>query len=75
MAIHFSILAWRIPWTEEPDGLQTMGLHKLDTTKLLTHIEYNGKAARVLVTHENKNQYNSIHFPTKTKLSCQDTDS
>ena len=22
MAIHFSILAWRIPWTEEPDGLQ-----------------------------------------------------
>ena len=21
MATHFSILAWRIPWTEEPDGL------------------------------------------------------
>ena len=26
MAIHSSILAWRIPWTEEPGGLQTMGL-------------------------------------------------
>ena len=26
MATHFSILAWRIPWTEEPDGLQSMGL-------------------------------------------------
>ena len=25
MAIHSSILAWRIPWTEEPGGLQTMG--------------------------------------------------
>ena len=25
MAIHFSILAWRIPWTEEPRGLQSMG--------------------------------------------------
>ena len=25
MAIHFSILAWRIPWTEEPGGLQSMG--------------------------------------------------
>ena len=25
MAIHSSILAWRIPWTEEPDGLQSMG--------------------------------------------------
>ena len=23
-----SILAWRIPWTEEPDGLQSMGLQK-----------------------------------------------
>ena len=25
MAIHSSILAWEIPWTEEPDGLQSMG--------------------------------------------------
>ena len=24
MAIHFSILAWRIPWTEEPGELQSM---------------------------------------------------
>ena len=28
MATHSSILAWRIPWTEEPGGLQTMGLQK-----------------------------------------------
>ena len=26
MAPHSSILAWRIPWTEEPGGLQSMGL-------------------------------------------------
>ena len=26
MATHSSILAWRIPWTEEPHGLQSMGL-------------------------------------------------
>ena len=32
MATHSSILAWRIPWTEEPGGLQAMGSHKLDTT-------------------------------------------
>ena len=25
MAIHFSILAWKIPWTEEPGGLQSVG--------------------------------------------------
>ena len=28
MATHSSILAWRIPWTEEPGGLQTMGLQR-----------------------------------------------
>ena len=26
MTTHSSILAWRIPWTEEPGGLQSMGL-------------------------------------------------
>ena len=25
MATHSSILAWRVPWAEEPDGLQSMG--------------------------------------------------
>ena len=29
MAIHASILAWRIPWTEEPGGLQSMGLQRV----------------------------------------------
>ena len=28
MATHSSILAWRIPWTEEPGGLQSMGLQE-----------------------------------------------
>ena len=32
MAIHSSILAWRIPWTEEPGGLQSMGSQELDMT-------------------------------------------
>ena len=26
-------LAWNIPWTEEPDGLQSMGKQELDTTE------------------------------------------
>ena len=29
MATHSSILAWRIPWTEEPGGLQSMGLRRV----------------------------------------------
>ena len=36
MATHSSILAWRIPWTEEPGRLQSMGSKELDTAKQLT---------------------------------------
>ena len=32
MATYSSILAWRIPWTEEPGRLQSMGLQELDMT-------------------------------------------
>ena len=31
MATHFSILAWEMPWTEEPGGLQSMGSRKSQT--------------------------------------------
>ena len=33
MATHSSILVWRIPWTEEPGGLQSMGCKQLDTAE------------------------------------------
>ena len=39
MAIHSSILAWRIPWTEEPGGLQTMGLQRVNMTGLLSMVQ------------------------------------
>ena len=29
MATHFSILAWKIPWTEDPGGLQSTGLQRV----------------------------------------------
>ena len=32
-ATHSTILAWRIPWTEEPGGLQPWGHKELDTTE------------------------------------------
>ena len=35
MATYSSILAWRISWTEEPGGPQSMGLQELDTTERL----------------------------------------
>ena len=36
MATRFSVLAWRIPWTDEPDGLQSWGLKESDMTEQLT---------------------------------------
>ena len=36
MATHFSILAWRITWTEEPGGLQSMVSQSVQLTKQLT---------------------------------------
>ena len=36
MTIHSSILAWRILWTEEPGGLQSLGSHGVDRTERLT---------------------------------------
>ena len=32
MATHSSVLAWEIPWTEEPRRLQSMGSQELDTS-------------------------------------------
>ena len=40
MAVHSTVLAWRIPWTEEPGRLQSCGHKESDTTEQLTHITY-----------------------------------
>ena len=37
MTTHCSILAWRIPWTEEPGRLPTMGSQELDMTEATEH--------------------------------------
>ena len=42
MATHSSILAWRIPWTEEHGRLQSMGL-QLDMTEVTKHTRTHGK--------------------------------
>ena len=39
-AAHFSILAWRIPWTEEPGGLQSIGLQSRTRLKQLSTQAY-----------------------------------
>ena len=37
MITHSSILAWRIPWTEEPGGLQSIGHTEPDTAETTEH--------------------------------------
>ena len=37
MAIHSSILAWKIAWTEEPDGLQSKGLQRVGHNWAIKH--------------------------------------
>ena len=46
MAIHSSILAWRIPWTEEPVGYSPWSQKESDMTKWLTHKRAAGKLRR-----------------------------
>ena len=38
MATKSSILAWKIPWTEEPGGLQSMGLQRVGHDRATKHI-------------------------------------
>ena len=45
MATHSSILAWRIPWTEERGGLQSMGCKESDTTEVTEHTQHSGSNA------------------------------
>ena len=40
MATHSSILAWKIPWTEEPGGLQSMGSHRVCHDWVIEHQAY-----------------------------------
>ena len=49
MATHSRIPAWRIPWTEEPGGLQSLGLHRVEHDwSNLAHIESRGWKGRTL---------------------------
>jgi len=51
MATHSNILAWKIPWTEKPDGLQSIVSKELDTTKRLSTLTVSlEKIPRILMS-------------------------
>ena len=56
MATHSSFLAWKIPWTEDPGGLQSMGSQKeLDMTNRLSIHSYSNCRLNILITFQNIN--------------------
>ena len=50
MATHSSILAWEVPWIEEPGRLQSMGLQKAEHNSVTEHALTQNKP--ILVAHE-----------------------
>ena len=48
VATHSSILAWIIPWTEEPGRLQSIGLQELDTTEMTEHAHTKSRLILIL---------------------------
>ena len=61
MATHSSILAWRIPWTEEPGGLESTGRKELDTTKRLRFTSLHASQTEARVSQVA--QWQRIHLP------------
>ena len=51
-ATHSSILAWEIPWTEEPGGLQSMGSQRVRYGLVTTH--RHTQTHRVFCSHSNR---------------------
>ena len=49
MATHSSLLAWEIPWTEEPGGLRSGGHEDSDTTEQLNHCCHQLSSLRTLL--------------------------
>ena len=51
-ATHSNILAWRVPWTEEPDGLQSVGSHRVRHDRSdLVHTHTHMRACMPLQRH------------------------
>ena len=56
MATHSSILVWRIPWTEEPGGIQSMGSQRIRHNRATKHSTNNVLKSR------------AITLPTKVRI-------
>ena len=63
MASHSSILAWEIPWTEEPVGYSLWGCKESDTTEVTEHSTYNLQEDSLPVLDIVRKTTQSRYFP------------
>ena len=67
MASHSSVLAWRIPWTAEPGGLQSKGLQTKSWTQMIMHVcmrTHTHTQSRIKIW-KNSSHKKGILFPKK----------
>jgi len=64
MASHSSILAWRIPWAEEPGGLQSLGSQRVEHDWVTKHTHTHTH------THTHRHRIFFIHSSTNGHLGC-----
>ena len=75
MAVHSSILAWRLPWTEEAGGLQSVGSQESDTTKRLNQHKRLGRLQAASVSGLTRSSGPALSPPKLTLGSHQPTSS
>ena len=69
MATHTSFLAWRIPWTEEPGGLQSIGSQRVRTLlKRLSTSMWHGKVSRSQIQYHCSQTFWSQDLSTSLKI-------
>ena len=62
MATHYSTLAWKIPWTEEPGRLQSMGSLRVGMTEQF-HFHFHFSLSRIGEGNGNPLQYSCLENP------------
>ena len=76
MATHPSILAWRIPWTEEPGGLQSMGsqrVRQLTDRQTYTHRVHGVTESWIANTHTHTHTHTSRESPGNQSIILKST--
>ena len=69
MATHSSTLAWRIPWTEEPGGLQSMGSQRVGhdcPTNTFTSLESKGRHVTQCLLKEGTDKAEMVWFSNRS---------